>query len=144
MRWTWDAARGELSLELARRGFEVTAIDYSQDAVTIAREAISRNLNVFSHISFFCNDVNAADLRGQYGLAIAADLIEHMRPAELDRLYQRTAQHLGPKKDCSSSTPIRIIGTTNTSTPKAETSQADWRLSPNRTTDAVRTTHAHQ
>ena len=88
--------RGELSLELARRGFKVTAIDYSEDAVAIAREAISRNPQLSSSITLECNDVNAADIRGQYGIAVAADLIEHMKPAELDRLYQRTAKHLGP------------------------------------------------
>jgi SAM-dependent methyltransferase len=86
--------RGELSLELARRGFEVTAIDYSQDAITIAREAVRRSPKLSSHISFSCDDVNAVDLSGKYGIAIAADLIEHMKPSELDRLYQRTAEHL--------------------------------------------------
>jgi 2-polyprenyl-3-methyl-5-hydroxy-6-metoxy-1,4-benzoquinol methylase len=54
--------RGELSLELARRGFEVTAIDYSEDGVAIAREAISRNPNLSSSISLVCSDVNAADI----------------------------------------------------------------------------------
>lgn len=86
--------RGELSLELARQGFEVTAIDYSEDAMAIAREAISRNPELSSSISLECNDVNAAEMRGKYSIAVAADLIEHMKPAELDRLYQRTAKHL--------------------------------------------------
>jgi SAM-dependent methyltransferase len=86
--------RGELSLELVRRGFEVTAIDYSRDAIAIAREAISRNPDVSSSISLQCDDVNAVELQGQYGIAVAADLIEHMKWAELDRLYARTAKHL--------------------------------------------------
>jgi SAM-dependent methyltransferase len=86
--------RGELSLELARRGFEVTAIDYSESAIQIAREATSRSPKLSYLISFECNDVNAASLRGPYGITVAADLIEHMKPSELDRLYQRTADHL--------------------------------------------------
>jgi SAM-dependent methyltransferase len=86
--------RGELSLELARRGFEVTAIDYSEDALKIASEAVSRSQNLSSLISLECNDVNVADFRGLYGVAVAADLIEHMKPVELDRLYERTAEHL--------------------------------------------------
>jgi predicted O-methyltransferase YrrM len=86
--------RGELSLELARRGFEVTAIDYSEDAVKIAREAMNRSPTLASLISLQCDDVNVAELRGLYGIAVAADLIEHMKPVELDRLYQRTAEHL--------------------------------------------------
>ncbi len=88
--------RGELSLEFARRGFEVTAIDYSEDAMAIAREAISRNPELSSSVTLECNDVNSADIRGQYTIAVAADLIEHMMPAELDRLYLRTAKHLAP------------------------------------------------
>jgi SAM-dependent methyltransferase len=86
--------RGELSLELARRGFEVTAIDYSQSAIAIAGEAIGRNPNFSSSISLICDDVNAAEIRGQYAIAVAADLIEHMKASELDTLYQRVAEHL--------------------------------------------------
>jgi 2-polyprenyl-3-methyl-5-hydroxy-6-metoxy-1,4-benzoquinol methylase len=86
--------RGELSIELARRGFEVTAIDYSENAIQIAREATSHSPKLSYLISLECNDVNAASLRGPYGIAVAADLIEHMKPSELDRLYQRTADHL--------------------------------------------------
>jgi 2-polyprenyl-3-methyl-5-hydroxy-6-metoxy-1,4-benzoquinol methylase len=86
--------RGELSLELARQGFDVTAIDYSTDAVKIAREAIRRSPQLSSSISLQCNDVNSAKLRGPYHVAVAVDLIEHMPPAELDQLYQKTANHL--------------------------------------------------
>jgi 2-polyprenyl-3-methyl-5-hydroxy-6-metoxy-1,4-benzoquinol methylase len=86
--------RGELSLELARLGFKVTAIDYSKDAVEIAREAISRNPKCSSAISLECNDVNRVELQGAYNVAVAADLIEHMLPTELDQLYQRLAEHL--------------------------------------------------
>jgi SAM-dependent methyltransferase len=86
--------RGELSLELARRGFEVTAIDYSEDAVQITREAISRSPNFASKISVQCDDVNAAEFRERYGIAVAVDLIEHMKPGELNQLYEKVARHL--------------------------------------------------
>ena len=86
--------RGELSLELARRGFEVTAIDYSEDAVQITREAISRSPSLASQISVQCDDVNAAEFSGRYGIAVAVDLIEHMKSAELDQLYEKVAGHL--------------------------------------------------
>jgi 2-polyprenyl-3-methyl-5-hydroxy-6-metoxy-1,4-benzoquinol methylase len=87
---------GELSLELARRGFEVTAIGNSEDALGVAREAISHNPGLSSSITLECNDVNSVDIRWQYGVAVAADLLEHMKYAELDELYQRTAKHLAP------------------------------------------------
>jgi predicted O-methyltransferase YrrM len=86
--------RGELSIELARRGFEVTAIDYSENAIQIAKDAVSHSPEISHLISLECSDVNAASMQGPYGIAVAADLIEHMIPAELERLYQRTAEHL--------------------------------------------------
>ena len=83
--------RGELSLELARLGFGVTAIDYSKDAIEIAREAASRSSKLSAMISLECNGVNEAKLQGPYSVAVAADLIEHMLSLELDRLYERVA-----------------------------------------------------
>lgn len=86
--------RGELSLELARRGFDVDAIDYSEDAIEIAREALARNPAISSSILLECNDVNQARIDGPYHIAVASDLIEHMRPSELDSLYRRVSENL--------------------------------------------------
>jgi predicted O-methyltransferase YrrM len=88
------SGRGELSMELARQGFRVTAIDYSPDAVKIAREAISRSPQLSSSIFLQCTDVNSAVLQGPYRVAVAADLVEHMPPSELEQLYQKTANNL--------------------------------------------------
>ena len=85
--------RGELSLKLAARGFDVTTDD-SENAIGVARETISGCQDSSSLISLQSNEIKLADLRGQYGVVLAVDLIEHMKPAELDRLYQRTAEHL--------------------------------------------------
>jgi SAM-dependent methyltransferase len=85
---------GDLSIKLAERGFEVTAIDDSQKAIQIAREAINGSQRFSSLISLQCTDINGTDLRGQYGVAVAVDVVEHMKPFELDRLYQRIAEHL--------------------------------------------------
>jgi len=86
--------RGELSLELARRGFAVDAIDYSKDAIEIASEALARNPAISSSISLECNDVNQAGMNGPYNVAVASDLIEHMKPSELDVLYRRVSENL--------------------------------------------------
>jgi SAM-dependent methyltransferase len=85
---------GDLSIKLAERGFEVTAIDDSRNAIQIARETISGAQRFSSLISFECNDINRTDLRGQYGVVVGVDVIEHLKPSELDRLYQRIAEHL--------------------------------------------------
>jgi len=85
---------GDLSIKLAERGFEVTAIDDSQKAIELARETISGNQRFSSLISLQCNEINGTDIRGQYGVAVAVDAVEHKKPFELDRLYQRIAEHL--------------------------------------------------
>jgi 2-polyprenyl-3-methyl-5-hydroxy-6-metoxy-1,4-benzoquinol methylase len=85
---------GELALKLAGRGFDVTTIDDSENGVRAAPESINSNQRSICSISLQSSDVKAADLEGQYGVVVAVDILEHMRPAELDRLYQRTAEHL--------------------------------------------------
>jgi len=86
--------RGELSVHLARLGHEVSAVDYSDSAIQLAHAAAEAAGAL--RINFQCADVNAADLSGYYDVVVASDLIEHLVPAELDRLYSRIAAHLSP------------------------------------------------
>ncbi|MGC9973580.1 MAG: methyltransferase domain-containing protein [Bryobacteraceae bacterium] len=88
--------RGEVSLELARKGYEVTAVDYSEEAVRLAREACAVGFTGDGKIQFHCCDVNVAPIEGLYDVVIASDLVEHMAPEELDRLYSMVAGHLSP------------------------------------------------
>lgn len=89
--------RGELSVHLARLGHEVSAVDYSEHAVLLAQAAAENAaLAGTPRIHFQCADVNAVDLTGFYDVVVASDLIEHLAPAELDRLYSRIASHLSP------------------------------------------------
>jgi 2-polyprenyl-3-methyl-5-hydroxy-6-metoxy-1,4-benzoquinol methylase len=89
--------RGELSVHLARSGHEVTAVDYSESAVLLAQAAVENAVAASSlRINFHCADVNDVDLSGHYDVVVASDLIEHLMPAELDRLYARIASHLSP------------------------------------------------
>jgi 2-polyprenyl-3-methyl-5-hydroxy-6-metoxy-1,4-benzoquinol methylase len=89
--------RGELSVHLARLGHEVSAVDYSDTAIQLAQAAAENAaLAGAPHINFQCADVNAVDLAGSYNVVVASDLIEHLVPAELDRLYSRIASHLSP------------------------------------------------
>jgi SAM-dependent methyltransferase len=92
--------RGEMSTHLARLGHEVTAVDYSDNAIELAQVA-ARNAAAFAArplpIQFCCTDVNELELSGSYDVAIASDVIEHLTPSELDRLYARIARHLSPE-----------------------------------------------
>jgi SAM-dependent methyltransferase len=86
--------RGELAIHLAKSGSDVTAVDYSRDAIELARAAAGQIEDTNSKIVFECCDVNDAPLSGLYDLAVASDLIEHLAPEELNRLYSNVASHL--------------------------------------------------
>jgi 2-polyprenyl-3-methyl-5-hydroxy-6-metoxy-1,4-benzoquinol methylase len=86
--------RGEVCLALARQGFAVTAVDYSQSAIDLARGALAAADDSALNVTFHCDDVNCAPLSGTYDAVVASDVIEHLMPAELDRLYARIAEHL--------------------------------------------------
>jgi 2-polyprenyl-3-methyl-5-hydroxy-6-metoxy-1,4-benzoquinol methylase len=89
--------RGELAYFLAQRGYEVTAIDYSGDAIALA-EGVFRNTEASRRVTFHCASVCDLELpSGQYDLAIASDLIEHLSPQEVQQLYQNVRQWLTPQ-----------------------------------------------
>lgn len=88
--------RGEVSLALARQGFEVTAVDYSQCAIDLARGALAAAGDPLLNVTFLCDDLNSVPLSGLYDSVVASDVIEHLTPSELERLYARIAKHLAP------------------------------------------------
>jgi cyclopropane fatty-acyl-phospholipid synthase-like methyltransferase len=89
--------RGELAYYFAQQGFEVTAIDYSQAAIDLAQQCFADEPELQRRVQFICADVNQVELDlGNYDLAIATDLIEHLAPSELSQLYPRIRQWLKP------------------------------------------------
>ena len=88
--------RGELAIALASGGRQVTAIDYSENAIELARTA-ARDAGVLDRVEFLCADASSVELHGNYAVALAGDLIEHMAPAELDNLYHAVARALTPE-----------------------------------------------
>jgi|SRR5215469_2328753 len=87
--------RGEVAVALAREGFHVTALDYSESALLLARCA-AEQAGVTDRIDFHCIDATRFDISQKYDCVIAADVIEHMESGELDRLYARIAEALTP------------------------------------------------
>ena len=86
--------RGELTYYFAQKGFTVTAIDYSQSSIELAQQSFDSGDLPRSRVQFHCDNVCTAPLQGEYDLAIASDLIEHLSSEEVDSLYQRVARHL--------------------------------------------------
>lgn len=87
--------RGELAIQFARDGRRVTAVDYSPDAIDIARRA-AEAAGVDECIDFQCADAVSMKLNGPYDVVIAGDLVEHMAASELDLLYSRISEALSP------------------------------------------------
>ncbi len=91
------AGRGELTYHFAAAGAEVTAIDYSPDAVALIEQTLASADELRCRVHQVCDSVtNPAIYTGHYSLAVASDLIEHLAPDELDALYALVSQHLEP------------------------------------------------
>ena len=87
--------RGELAYHFARRGFEVTAVDYSDAAIRIAEQTFEGDPDLRSKVELCCTNINNLNLTGSYDIAVASDIIEHLTAKELDSLYDNIADTLG-------------------------------------------------
>jgi 2-polyprenyl-3-methyl-5-hydroxy-6-metoxy-1,4-benzoquinol methylase len=93
--------RGELAMHFAQRGYQVTAIDYSEAAIALAQSGVAAQPQYQPQITFHCADVNQIDLPlAHYDLVIATDLIEHLSPDEVATLYDRINGWLKPDGLC--------------------------------------------
>ena len=89
--------RGEIAYQAARQWVNVTAVDYSPDAIAIARTCFDGEPpEMAARVEWLCASAADMDLRGEYDVAVAGDLVEHLSPAELDRMYATVARHLAP------------------------------------------------
>ena len=90
------AGRGELTLQAAAAGAEVTAVDYSPASIEIIRQSLAQNPALAPRVTLVCGDAATFSSPEKFDLVIAADLIEHLAPAELERLYANVASLLAP------------------------------------------------
>lgn len=74
----------------------MTAIDYSRDAIALAEKTFAGDPSLRSRVELICSDVCSLDLTGEYEIAIASDVIEHLGSSELDRLCEMVVEHLSP------------------------------------------------
>jgi magnesium-protoporphyrin O-methyltransferase len=80
---------GALSVEAARRGASVTAIDLSATLVQLARERTPRDLGR-GDISFAVGDMSAPEL-GQFDYVVAMDSLIHYRAPDMSRVVASLA-----------------------------------------------------
>jgi SAM-dependent methyltransferase len=88
--------RGELTYYLAKRGFAVTAVDYSADAIALAEKCFDGEEELRSRVEFIQGDVSKMQFQRQYDLVTASDVVEHLSPEELELLYKGVSAHLKP------------------------------------------------
>ncbi len=89
------AGRGELSAYFASKGAYVTAIDYSLDAEKLIGETIGVNEEARKRVTVVRGSVTDIDnYSEEYDLAVAADIVEHLAPEELDKMYEIVSKKL--------------------------------------------------
>lgn len=89
------AGRGELTFHFAKAGAAVTSIDYSKDAIALVEQTFDGESEARGRLKLVCGSVTDSALyEGNYDVALASDVIEHLAPAELEILYALVSKHL--------------------------------------------------
>ena len=89
------AGRGELSAYFAKNGADVTAIDYSSDAEKLIAETVDQHEAARRRVVVVRGSVtDATAYSDEYDLAVAADIVEHLAPHELDKMYEIVSEKL--------------------------------------------------
>ena len=87
--------RGEVSYHLARTGSVVTAVDYSSSSIALAESCFeSAEIESRNRVTFICGDATQLAVDERFATVIAGDLIEHLAPDEVARLFQVVATHI--------------------------------------------------
>ena len=86
--------RGEITYQAARRGVQVTAVDYSPAAIEIAKTCFEGEPELVKNVEWISGSAADLELQGEYDVVVAGDLVEHLSPVELDRMYTRVRRHL--------------------------------------------------
>jgi SAM-dependent methyltransferase len=91
--------RGELVLQAGLAGAVAVGVDYSQDAIALANEALARHdEEVRSRVSFAVGDAVALKpLEQRYDVVFFVDVAEHLHPHELNRTLVSLRDLLAPE-----------------------------------------------
>jgi 2-polyprenyl-3-methyl-5-hydroxy-6-metoxy-1,4-benzoquinol methylase len=86
--------RGEMAYALAKAGATVEAIDYSDSAVALAKQIFNDEPKLREQVRFKCEDITEITGDKPFDSILASDLIEHLMPAELDKMYANFSSRL--------------------------------------------------
>lgn len=87
---------GRMTLELAKRGRDMTGIDYSPEMLDIARDEAERQ--GIDNILWLCQDIREFELYGTVDVAVSClDTINHLAsPKDLDKCLNLVHNYLAP------------------------------------------------
>lgn len=90
--------RGDLTIALARSGANVVGVDYSKDAVEIARETLGKmDEDILSRISIVQSDATALDFSDEeFDSIYMLDIVEHLYPQQLFDCFAECSRVLKP------------------------------------------------
>lgn len=88
---------GKMTLELARRGRDMTGVDYSPEMLNIAREVAEDE--GLSNILWLCQDIRDFELYGTVDVCISClDTVNHLiTPKDLDKCLNLVHNYLAPE-----------------------------------------------
>ena len=88
---------GRMTLELARRGYDMTGIDYSVEMLDIARENAEKE-GLSDKMLWLCQDMTEFELYGTVDVTVSClDTVNHLtEPSELSRCFSLVHNYLIP------------------------------------------------
>lgn len=91
--------RGEMVFYAAGKGAEAVGIDYSKDAIVLAKVAQKKQQKTIKNrTEFICMDAKKLKFKNSYfDLVIMTDVVEHLYPEELDLVFKEIERVLKSK-----------------------------------------------
>jgi ubiquinone/menaquinone biosynthesis C-methylase UbiE len=91
------SGRGELVLNLAKRGATAVGLDYADAALQLAQQMLGQHDELAERVVFVKSDAKQVPLRtGTFDLAFMLDIVEHLHPWELHAALVEVRRLLRP------------------------------------------------
>jgi len=90
--------RGDLVIELARRGAISVGVDYSKDGIDLAKDALKiQSGEIKKRVNFFVKDIVRADFENEsFDIIVSSDVFEHLYKDELEIVVAKLSKILKP------------------------------------------------
>lgn len=86
--------RGEVCVKAAIGGFECTGIDYSKDAIAIAKKGLPDLPEIADKLNYMVSDVSTYIPTEKFEVVVASDVVEHMTFDEVSHCYEIVSRAL--------------------------------------------------